>query len=199
MKIFQWSNQLYSDDVAEFNGVVDELTDLAVRDLHLEGYRDEQIKFRLELDMRYGMQYNLTKVVSPHLRVTCPEDFKLICDNFTEQYAAIYSPEATFPMGGINVECFYLTAYVEMPPLELTASEVVGTVPPTSALAKSRQAYWHGHGGMCETPVFIFEELEVGNVIEGPALIEARDTTYVLEPQWRFTLDVYKNVLLERV
>jgi N-methylhydantoinase A/acetophenone carboxylase len=199
LKIFQWSTQLYSEDVAEFNGIVDDLTDLAVRDLRLEGYRDEEIKFRLELDMRYGMQYNLTKIVSPHLKITYPEDFKLICDYFTEQYAAIYSPEATFPMGGINIECFYLTAYVDIPPLELTASVVVGTSPPAPALAKSRQAYWHDHGGLRETPVFIFEELEVGNIIEGPALVEARDTTYVLEPEWRFTLDVYRNVLLERV
>ena len=33
------------------------------------------------------------------------DDFKVICDTFTKQYAHVYSPEATFPMGGINLEC----------------------------------------------------------------------------------------------
>ena len=99
--------------------MVDELIDLASRDLRLEGFEKDQISFQLELDMRYGMQYNLTKVISPHLRVTTPEEFKDICDTFTEQYSTMYSPEATFPQGGINVECFYLTASVSRPPLEI--------------------------------------------------------------------------------
>ena len=45
------------------------------------------------LDMRYGMQYNLTKIVSPCLNITSSDDFKDICDSFAEQYAAVYSPE----------------------------------------------------------------------------------------------------------
>ena len=34
---------------------------------------------------------------------------------------------------------------------------------------------------------------------DGPALIEAPDTTYVIEPEWRFTLDEYRNGILERI
>jgi N-methylhydantoinase A/acetophenone carboxylase len=52
---------------------------------------------------------------------------------------------------------------------------------------------------MVETDVFTFEKLLAGNVIQGPALIEAEDTTYVIEPGWRFTLDMYRNAVLERL
>jgi N-methylhydantoinase A/acetophenone carboxylase len=198
MKIFQWATQSYSHETEVYNSLVNELQDLAIRDLRLEGFSKEQIRFRLELDMRYGMQYNLTKIVSPHLNVKGPEDFKDICEHFTEQYSAIYSPEATFPRGGINIECFYLTASVEVPRREVRPLEIRGAEPPRTAHRPSRQAYWPSLGGFKETPVFTFEALEAGNTVLGPALIEARDTTYVLEPGWRFMLDHYRNGILER-
>ena len=70
--------------------------------------------------------------------------------------------------------------------------------PPDAARADSRKAHWSG-GGPSETPVFVFEALEAGNRLTGPALVEARDTTYVIEPGWRFTLDPYRNGILEPV
>ena len=198
MKIFQWAKQSYSDDFAGFNGVADELVDLARRDLRLEGFRDDQIHFRLELEMRYGMQYNLTKIVSPHLRVLRAEDFKNICDRFTEQYSAIYSPEATFPAGGINVECFYLTASVDTQPMDFKTLELRGSEPPKASVRPPRQAWWASLAAAQRTPVYDFETLEPGNVLEGPVLIEAKDTTYVVEPGWRFTLDRHSNGVLEQ-
>ena len=118
----------------EFNGVVEVLKDKAVRDLQLEGYSENQIRFRLELDMRYGMQYNLMKMISPRLTLKGSEDFKVICDAFTKQYADVYSPEATFPMGGMNLECFHLTAMVTLPPLQLESMEENGPTPPDALL-----------------------------------------------------------------
>ncbi|MBI5585358.1 MAG: hydantoinase/oxoprolinase family protein [Deltaproteobacteria bacterium] len=199
MKIFQWATQSYSEDLAAFNSVVEELRDLAVRDLRLEGFREDQIQFRLELDMRYGMQYNLTKIVSPRLRIQGPQDYKEIGEAFTRQYSAIYSPEATFPMGGINVECFYLTAFVELPLPEAPRAEGQEAEPPARARREGRPAYWSELGGFQDTPVYAFEALEPGNRFPGPALIEARDTTYVVGPGWRFTLDPYANGVLERI
>ncbi|MFZ5865336.1 MAG: hydantoinase/oxoprolinase family protein, partial [Thermodesulfobacteriota bacterium] len=185
MKIFQWATQAYSDDVAGFNAVVNELKDLAVRDLMLEGFSPEQIQFRLELDMRYGTQYNLTKVVSPFLEAQGAQDFKELCDKFTAAYSATYSPEATFPVGGINVECFYLTAMVQTQPPTMNAAKPAGTEPPKAAVRDPRQAYWAALGGFKETPVFVFEALEPGNSLQGPAIIEALDTTYVVDPGWK--------------
>jgi N-methylhydantoinase A/acetophenone carboxylase len=198
MKIFQWATQSYSEDVDEFNRVVADLKNKAVRDLQLEGYREDQIQFRLELDMRYGMQYNLMKVVSPRLTLRNSDDFKVICDTFTQQYAEVYSPEATFPMGGINLECFHMTAVVALPPLELEAFEGNDQTPSGAASLPAREAFWASLEGFMKTPVFAFNELLVGNEIDGPALVEADDTTYVIEPGWRFVMDRFRNAVLER-
>jgi len=197
LKLFRWKDQAYSQDLESFNRVVSGLKDLALRDLRLEGYSEDVISFRLELDMRYGMQYNLTKVVSPHLTVQSEENFKDICERFTEEYSAVYSPEATYPQGGINVECFYLTATVEQPPSRWVPADLAGPQPPAAAALKPRRAYWRALGGFSDTPVFNYHELRPGNVIQGPALVDARHTTFVIEPSWRFTLDQFLNAALE--
>jgi N-methylhydantoinase A len=199
MKIFQWATQSYSEDIEGFNGIVNELKDLAIRDLSLEGFAPEKIRFRLELDMRYGTQYNLTKVVSPFQNVKSPEDFKELCEEFTAAYSSMYSPEATFPVGGINVECFYLTAMVETGVPEIKPAKPGGPEPPKKAVREPREAYWGALGGFKQTPVFALEAMRPGNLVSGPALIEALDTTYVVEPGWRFSLDRYHNGVLERL
>ena len=196
MKVFYWAEQCYSQDFDGFNAVVEELKALAIADLKLEGFRPEQIGFRLELDMRYGMQYNLTKIISPHMSVSGPDDYQDICDHFTQEYSAIYTPEATFPMGGINVECFYLTAFVQTQDLEMSPEKDEAEAPPEAAKREPRQAYWPTLGGFKQTPVFNFDRLRPGNRIEGPALIEAPETTYVLDPGWSFTKDGFGSGVL---
>jgi N-methylhydantoinase A/acetophenone carboxylase len=102
-------------------------------------------------------------------------------------------------MGGINVECFYLTAFVETPLPEIRKFELKGAEPLQMAIKEPRRAFWDALGGFKETAVFAYEALEPGNQITGPALIEARDTTFVIEPGWKFTLDLYFNGALERI
>jgi N-methylhydantoinase A/acetophenone carboxylase len=199
LKLFQWASQAYSDQAEDFNQVVDELKEMALRDMALEGYPPDSLTFELVLEMRFGMQYNMTKIVSPHLNVSGPEDYRDICDQFIREYSAVYSPEATFPRGGINVECFYLTARVDQPLMTTAGEETEGEVPAASARTGKRPAFWIGPNDFLDTPVFTFEELKPGNRIEGPALVEARHTTFVVDPGWRLTLDPYRNCLLEMI
>jgi N-methylhydantoinase A/oxoprolinase/acetone carboxylase beta subunit len=48
------------------------------------------------------------------------------------------------------------------------------------------------------TPVYAQDLIRCGNVIGGPAIIEAEDTTVVVEPGWGYTLDTYLNAVIER-
>lgn len=198
LKLFRWDRQAYLDDLGAFNGVVEELRDLALRDLRLEGFPPERVCLRLALDMRYGSQYHLTRVEAPRLDLRGAEDLKELCDLFTRRYSEIYSPEAAFPMGGINVECFYLTASVADGRAEIRGGPAGGPEPDRAARLGERPAWLDSARGLVDTPVYAFERLAPGNVIAGPALIEALDTTYVVESSWVYKMDPFRNGILER-
>ncbi|WP_417624235.1 hydantoinase/oxoprolinase family protein [Paremcibacter congregatus] len=198
MKLFQWADQSYLKDLDGFNRVVAELKDLAIRDLKLEGYSEDQMHFQLELNMRYGSQYNMTKVRASRLEVRNSENVKEICDEFTRLYGEIYSPEATYPTGGINVENFSLTASVSSTFKTPAAIWLEGADVDPSAKRDSRPIYWSPEKGFEETPVYDYEQLLPGNKITGPAILESSETTYVVEPGWQFTMDAYRNCIMEQ-
>ncbi|MDO9598935.1 MAG: hydantoinase/oxoprolinase family protein [Azoarcus sp.] len=197
LKLFRWNEQAWLEDLESFNHVVRDLRDQAVRDLRLEGFAEERIAFRLELDMRYGSQYNLTKIEAPRLLLQGEDDVRALCERFTGRYSEIYSPEAAFPVGGINVECFYLTASVSQPRAPFPR-QADGGEDPSSALGGSRPACFDPAAGLVDTPVYDWTRLAPGNRIAGPALIEAPETTYVIEPGWHYRMDPWKNGVLER-
>lgn len=199
LKLFQWAEKAYLADLDSFNSVVAELVDLATRDLRLEGYADADMRFKLELDMRYGSQYNMTRVTAPSLQLTSTADVEALCDLFTRCYGKVYSPEATFPAGGINVDNFLLTASVVHRDMTLKAAELATPEPASTALRETRPVYWGPAEGHVDTPVYDCARLESGNQMTGPCIIESRETTYVVAPGWRFTMDAWRNGVLERV
>lgn len=199
LKLFDWGRQHYLDDLESFNQIVNELADAARRDLLLEGFGNEQIELKLELDMRYGSQYHLTRIEAGSLLFSAPEDVKALCDLFTRRYSEIYSPEAAFPTGGINVECFYLTAAVKEGWTGFQGAESCGPEPDEGARLQPRPACFdRQQGGLTSTAVFDWKALQPGNRIEGPAIIEAPDTTYVIQPGWVYEMDPHRNGILTR-
>ena len=52
-------------------------------------------------------------------------------------------------------------------------------------------------GERCETPILRRESLDAGSTLEGPAIIEQLDTTTVLPPDFRATVDGAGNVLID--
>ena len=68
---------------------------------------------------------------------------------------------------------------------------------PAAASVGSRPACWDPAAGCVDTPVYQLARLRPGNVVAGPAIIEARETTYVIEPGWSFRMDVWRNGVLE--
>jgi len=199
LQLFNWTQGRYLEELVRFNSLVDELRDMALADLRLEGYREEQIELRLELEMRYGSQYKLTRVHWPRLRLHSVEDSRALCEAFTQRYSENYSPEATFASGGINVETFYLTAAVTGAPFSLEPQARAGPEPSAAASRGSRPVYWNPQDGFAETPVWDWSTLQPGNVLTGPAIIESPQTTYVVEPGWRFALDSYRIGILDEL
>ncbi|MEM4280731.1 MAG: hydantoinase/oxoprolinase family protein [Candidatus Caldarchaeum sp.] len=65
------------------------------------------------------------------------------------------------------------------------------------ALKGWREAYWTNIG-MKRTPVYEMHMLRPGNIVDGPAIIQAEDTTVLIEPEFTYSVDEFGNGVIER-
>jgi N-methylhydantoinase A/oxoprolinase/acetone carboxylase beta subunit len=86
---------------------------------------------------------------------------------------------------------------IEPPGLNPEPQEASGE--PVAARTGGRPACWNPAEGYVDTPVYDLERIRPGNTIAGPALIEARETTYVIEPGWRYCMDAWRNGILDQL
>jgi N-methylhydantoinase A/acetophenone carboxylase len=184
------------EDYEIFNDTMAALHDLARRDFIGEGYDEDEVEYTLELDMKFGGQLNVKRATCPVLRIESEEDVVKIRQAFEEEYAQAYSSLGLNPEAGIDIHNFVLRGRVAQPKPELPRYEPV-SADASAAQAGSRHAYWGPEIGWVDTPVFRQNLLQCGNVIEGPAVIEAEDTTVVIEPKWKFSLGEYMDGIME--
>jgi len=60
-----------------------------------------------------------------------------------------------------------------------------------------RPVYFAEAGGYVDTPVHDRYRLGAGAVLDGPAVVEELDSTTVVHPGYRATVDRYGNLLVE--
>jgi N-methylhydantoinase A len=66
-----------------------------------------------------------------------------------------------------------------------------------TAVQECRQVYFAETGGFVECPIVVRYKLGAGAVVDGPAIVEEMDSTTVLHPGYRATVDRYGNLLIE--
>lgn len=185
----------YMSDHDGFNETVVGLRELARRDFLGEGYEDDQVEYTLELDMKFGGQLNVKRATSPVLRIESEQDVIAIRKAFEREYAEAYSPLGLNPEAGIEIQGFMLRGRVQHPKPELPRYGFEGE-DPRAAQVGERPAYW-SELGWKDTSVYRQDALKCGNVVVGPTLIEAEDTTIVVEPDWTFRIGEYMDGIME--
>ena len=190
------SGDLFSE-YETFNSVVRDLQQRALKELALEGLPGESAVFSLELELKYGGVANTLRIVSPHLFVQSEDDIRDIYTEFEREYGEVYSPFATNPEGGVDVDNFILRVMIPRPKPELPIHEFKSKTPSQDSIKGKRSVYWEEYGDFHETPIYEQRLLECGNIIEGPAIIEEEDTTIVLPLGTRLTVNKYLSGEIE--
>ncbi len=186
----------YFTEYERFNEVVRELQKLAIRDLVGQGIPPESATFSLELEMRYGGQLNMTRVPSPRLFIKDKSDVLAIYENFEREFVRAYSALSVFPEGGVDISSFVLRSTFVSPKLKIPKYPLKSTKAPAEAFKGKREAFWQELGGFRPTSTYDLDKLEPGNKLEGPAIIEAVDTTIVLPPGRTFTINEYLSGII---
>jgi len=176
---------LYTD-YDSFNRNVEELERRGRDDLMRQGMVAEQIRYRLELDMRYGNQRVQTAVVTDMNRLRSQKDVLALMDQFHKSYGARFGEGSQSPETGVRINTIRVCSFVEQPKVAFAKLKLSGKVLAPPEPVSRRDCHYVGHGKPVPTPVYDDKALAEGTRIEGPAIVTTRATTYLVEPGWVF-------------
>jgi N-methylhydantoinase A len=168
------------------------LRERAVGRLVACGFPADEVELELAADMRYyGQAYEI--------RVEWPTQaadtgvLAAMTEAFHEEHKRLYS----FSTPGRRVEMIGMraTAIGRVPK--------VGAEGPGAAAAGlepkgTRKVHFRGTGTV-SCRIFERRDLRSGHAIEGPAVIEQKDSTTLVPPDWRMAIDAFGHLILTRV
>ena len=186
VKVYDAPRDAWTTDFESFNAPVRDLQSQGLRDV--EDLNVREVFWSLELHMKYGVQPHLTRVRAPKLFLETPDDVTALYEAFETEYSRIYSKSATYLPGGVEIAGMTLWSAVPTRKVSLPEHEFEG---PSAdhALKSPRPTYWGPGVGWVDTPVYELELLRPGNELKGPAVIEAPDTTIVIDATHNFSMD----------
>jgi N-methylhydantoinase A len=182
------TKQLFTD-YEGFNAIVDGFREQAVKDFAAEGFDSDELRTSLELDARSGGQLNVITIASPVERIESDNDLAAVLRAYFAEYADRFGGTALTREVGVSIDAIRLRAWIPREPWELSARERVDRGV-ESARRGERDCWWQERG-LQATPVYDYAALGPGHELHGPAVVEAADTTILLEPGWHGRLDEY--------
>jgi N-methylhydantoinase A len=180
-------------DPAARDELLDELRAEGRRVLEAAGVPAHRIRCRYGLDARYVGQGNeITLWVGDGDRF--PVDAAAIAAQFEEEYRRVYG--LSIPGVGVEVVTWRLSAYAEAPAVDIPALPAAASVEPAE---HARRAVRFGRAEEAvEVPVYRRSDLGAGTVFAGPAIVEERETTTVIRPGWRCSVQPDGVIIADR-
>ena len=177
-----------------FNRMFEELEQKALKDMKIEGFMWEEVSRSYEFLGRYGGQLWEIRCISPVSRIRDIKDLRVLIQAFEEEYRDLFSKEAMSPRGGLEIISIALVVEAPTQKPIFVKSDFVGEVP-SQALKGRRDVCFNS--AMVRTNIYDLDLLQVGNVVEGPAVIEGTETNIVVPEDRKVTTDEYLNFVME--
>ncbi|MFO1376796.1 MAG: hydantoinase/oxoprolinase family protein [Steroidobacteraceae bacterium] len=184
LSLYDPASGAFLSDMQAFNDTVEGLEAELRRDMAAEGLDLTNMRLALELELRYGASPVTQRIQCPELRLHDDTAVRELYREFREHILAL-SLGIDLPEAQVRIETFVLHGSVPthqpLQPGTDGAQAVRRDAPPKG----HRDVIWDASLTRRPTPVHAVEDLRVGDVITGPAIAEARDTTYVVAPGWQ--------------
>jgi N-methylhydantoinase A len=184
--LFDANQKRFFSDYPRFNRIVEELERRGRNDLVRQGFSDDNIGYRLELDMRYGNQRVETAVVTELNRVHTPDDVLSLIEQFHARYGERFGKGSQTPEAGVRINTIRVCAFVKHPGIRFSGIKPGGESLPPPKPVGERDCHFVGHPKAMKTPIYDELALAPGTTIDGPAIVVTRATTYLVEPGWRY-------------
>ncbi len=179
-------------DLDERDALLTELRDEGRRVLSAAGVSGDQIRFRYGVDARYlGQGNELTIWMGEGDQ--WPATYAEVVEHFETDYRRIYG--LTIPDVGVEAVTWRLSAYADAAPVEPQTTLGSTETPPH----RFRPVRFSRGTAAVDTPVYRRPDLGRGQRIEGPAIIEERETTAVIRPGWTAHVADDGSIIADRV
>jgi N-methylhydantoinase A len=182
------TKQLFGD-YEQFNAIVDEFREQAVSDFVNEGFTPDKLRTSLELDVRSTGQLYVITIASPVERIESDNDLAAVLRAYFTEYADRFGDLALTREVGVSIDSIRLRAWIPREARRLSPRPPVDRGV-ESARRGDRECWWPD-GGLHATPVYDYPAVGPGHELGGPAIVEATDTTILVEPGWRGRMDDY--------
>jgi N-methylhydantoinase A len=188
MYIYDSNTRKLFSDYAGFNAIAQELEAAGTEDLLRQGMRREDIRHRLEVDMRYGNQLVQTTVVVPGSRLISIDEVMALIRQFSVDYGKRFGKGSEAPEAGIRINTLRSLSYVELETVQFKDLRPNGKGQAAPPPVNRRKCHFVGLDEPLDTALYELDQLEVGQVVEAPAVVSSPTTTYLVEPSWRLEI-----------
>jgi len=171
---------------APINEVLDELEQHGRQLLREASVPDDAVRVERAADMRLAGQMHEITVRLPDDEIT-RESEPAIAQAFRAAYAARYT--SVYDGAALQILNLRVRCWASSPDLALHES----TIPTAGPMQKGTRPAWFGDR-FIETPIYDRYALSIGDRIEGPAIIEERESTTVLSPLDAVEVDATENL-----
>jgi len=177
------SGAYLAEEWKSFNRAIADMVDSAKRDMRGEGFAPEGLSFTLELGMRGTGGFHW--VESPLIHLEQEDESRRLGELYASRSG---TDSAELIIEGITLKAGCVTPHYQLP---VFADQGLD---PRKAQKGVRDVYWGK--GYVSTNIYERDLLQCGNRIEGPAIIETPDTTYLVPPDWSYAVDKYLNGIM---
>ncbi|MBA2446857.1 MAG: hydantoinase/oxoprolinase family protein [Chloroflexi bacterium] len=159
------------------------------------GVPESEISYARSADVRYvGQGYEVRVPISGG--ELSADSRGTLVSSFEEVYKQLYG--RTGPSVGLEVMSWRLVVSGPRPELRLRVDGAEGATGHAEDARKGERAVYHPeYGGYRPTPVYDRYRLGPGARFDGPAIVEERESTVVIGPRGRVTIDEFRNLRVE--
>ncbi len=184
------------EDFDAFNAIVDEFRGQSEKDLAGAGHAAEEIQHSLELDLRSTGQLQVMTIASPVERLSSKEDLAKVIQAYFDEYADRFGDIALTREIGVSIDAVRLRSWIPREPQKALKVPVIERG--VDAAKRGERECWRAPDGFTATPVYDYAAIGPNHELEGPAVIEAADTTILVNPGWSAAMDDYGFLTITR-
>jgi acetone carboxylase beta subunit len=166
--------------VGAINTAWESLEERARDDFKVHGWDFDAATLNRSAYVRFTNQLSDFEVHWPKGRLESIDDLHELMRGYEQVYTSIYPKQALYSEVGYQILELALSADLETPKPAVPTVELQGRTPPSSAHKGTRPGHWHGAD--ITFALYEMDEVQAGNVINGPAVIEHPATTLLIPP-----------------